>query len=96
MDSRTIDNGERVFRFLTILFFFSNVFAQTLFSYAMSRVADPTAGRVYPLNVHGTIVYLTWWEHLLVGGWSWSLAIIFGFCWVLIAQYKKRLKPVLN
>jgi len=53
--------------------FLLNAGAQILFMYTRPRTPNPGLGKIFPLNVHGTVVYLTFWEHLITGGWSFML-----------------------
>ena len=50
-------------------------------------VADPTIGRVYPLNTHGSIVYLAHAERLELYGLI-ALAIIVGAAMIVIEVVK--------
>ncbi len=63
---------------LTAVFFFSNVVSQELFAHIRPRVPMPAIGRVYKLQMHYTIVYLTFVEHLIAGWPTFVLAIVFG------------------
>jgi hypothetical protein len=92
MSTPTIRRVEALLQYSTIVVFFSSVLGQTFFSYFCPRVAEPEAGRIYPLNVHGTPVFLTVWEHLLAGGWTWLLALALAVVWVLMTLYRNRVE----
>jgi hypothetical protein len=59
------------------------VFANTSlwYHYAQTRprVRNPTAGHIYPLNTHGSIVYLTLTDYVILHG-TLTAAIIGAFC----------------
>lgn len=64
------------------------------YHYALTRPAirQPEGGRVYPLNTHGTVVYLTSREHFLL----YSLIVVGVVCFLLTAgfyYYGKRQLP---
>lgn len=40
---------------------------EVYFAYTSPRAPDPASGKLFPINVHGTVVYLTRWEYLLAG-----------------------------
>ena len=64
-------------------FWLSNQYARTLPS-----VVDPGAGRIYPFNMHGHIVYLTSGEHTRLYGLIFSSGALFVLA-VLIDVVKK-------
>jgi len=37
------------------------------FSYTAPRAPEPSSGKLFSINVHGTVVYLTRYEYLLAG-----------------------------
>lgn len=78
--------------YLGLIFFFSNVVAQMVFVYTRPRTGIPSLGRIYPLNVHGTIVYLTFSEHLIAGLPTFVLAAFFGAAWAFLSNYEKTHK----
>ena len=41
--------------------------SETYFAYTRPRAPEPAFGKVYPINVHGTVVYLTRFEYLIAG-----------------------------
>jgi hypothetical protein len=90
MLSTVPNSAKRLCGYLFVLFFFSNVIAQLFFMYTRPRFAAPASGQVYPLNVHGTVVYLTYWEHLVAGGWTWLFAAVLGASWALLSRYHKN------
>lgn len=51
---------------LALCFWFSWFFVWKYFDAHESKVAQPDSGRVYPLNTHGSIVYLTPVEHYVL------------------------------
>ena len=55
------------------------------YHYAFTRpaVRQPGAGRVYPLDTHGTVVYLTSHEHFLL----YSLMVVGVVCFFLTAGF---------
>lgn len=63
-----------IFSVLTLLCLAVSIFFSIYYSSSMPRTPDPAAGRIFPLNVHGTIVYLTKSQHLLT---KWSFWIGF-------------------
>lgn len=63
---------------------------QELFVFTRPRAAMPSSGRVYPLNVHGTVVYLTYVEHLITGQINFVIAVLSGFVWMLLARREAR------
>ena len=46
--------------------FLTGVFVQFQFDYSRPRVPSPLEGRVYPLNTHGSRVYLNAHEHFVL------------------------------
>ena len=68
---------------LTSLFFW------TYYDYTRPRAADPATGRLYALNTHGSIVYLTQAEHLSIRALWW----IAGFCLIISAFIEVYAKP---
>jgi hypothetical protein len=61
------------------------VIAQQMFAFTRPRTPMPATGRVYPLNVHGTVVYLNCWENVITGGWAFLLIFILGVFWVVLS-----------
>jgi hypothetical protein len=56
----------------------------------LPRSPNPITGNVYPLNIHGIVVYQTMQERSRLGNWehwSWGLAIL-GFVLGLIYQWR--------
>jgi hypothetical protein len=81
---------KNVLWYMTAMFFFLNVISQMVFVYTRPRTAIPSLGRVYPLNVHGTIVYLTFPEHLVSGFPTFILSAVFGICFVVVSRREER------
>jgi len=52
---------------LTALLWLTWWILETYFAYTYPRTPQPASGRMFPINVHGTIVYLTHTEYLLAG-----------------------------
>ncbi|WP_146084120.1 hypothetical protein [Xanthomonas albilineans] len=53
---------------LALVFWFSSFFLWEYYSSHGSRYFKPEVGRVYPLNTHGAISYLTSNEHYILYG----------------------------
>jgi hypothetical protein len=53
------------------------VFLWTYFDYTRPHVADASAGRIYPLHTHGSIVYLTGQEEFVLDFLGWMIIPIF-------------------
>ena len=88
-----LSNLKTAFWYIAIAFFFSNVTAQIVFVYTRPRKIVPSLGREYPLNVHGTTVYLTFFEHLVAGFPTLALAVVFGAAWALLSNYQEKNRP---
>jgi hypothetical protein len=56
------------------------------------HVADPTVGRVYSLNTHGSVVYLNAQEHWLLAGLFATFAV-FGVIGGVIDHWQRPFKP---
>lgn len=58
---------------------------------AMSKIPNPEINRIYPLNVHGNIVYLNKGEHLILVCLEYIIIIMFPAIFILMAinRYKK-------
>jgi hypothetical protein len=61
------DRHLRFARNLLVALFLLNWVAAVIFTFTRPQTPVPGTGHIYPLNEHGTIVYLTYWEHLFVG-----------------------------
>jgi hypothetical protein len=75
---------------LCVLFFLINVSSQMLLVNINPQFPQPRLGRIYPLNVHGTVVYVTRVERLISGYLTLGLAIFFGAIWVALDRMSKR------
>lgn len=68
------------------------------YTYTLSTVPNQKAGEMYPLNMHGHLVYLNHQQNLRLEFWGWLaffFAAIFGLLWVYIFYRQKgRLWPV--
>jgi hypothetical protein len=69
---------------LLVFVFFLNLGAQQFFVVTRPEYPRPEAGRIYALNEHGTIVYLTFLEHLIVGPFSFVVVFILMLVWVFL------------
>jgi hypothetical protein len=54
----------------------TNVYFNLYYAHTRPEAPQPTAGRTFPLNVHGTIVYLTREEHLRVDVSFWGVILL--------------------
>ena len=72
--------------------FFAGIYLWFHFDGTRPHAADPTAGRVYPLNTHGSVVYLDAREHWLLTS---LLAAVFvlGVIGFLIDRWQRPFKP---
>ncbi len=52
--------------------FIAGVYLQYKFIYTLPETPQSSIGRIYQLNVHGSIVYLTRGEHLLLEWLFWT------------------------
>ena len=70
---------------LALGFWFSSFFVWKYFDAHGLRTSDPQSGKIYPLDTHGSVVYLTFREHyflyglILAGIVLFLLTIIFYF-----------------
>ena len=76
--------------YLTVTLFFVHVCSQMLFIYTKPALEQVQLGRIYPLNVHGAVVYLTWSEYLVAGLPLFTLSTICGFAWALLSWRNKH------
>lgn len=53
---------------LALCFWFSSFIVWMYFDAHRPRMAEPDSGRIYSLNTHGSIVYLTSGEHYFLYG----------------------------
>jgi|GEM_PF-4559900 len=70
---------------LALGFWFSSFFVWKYFDAHGLRTPDPQSGKVYPLDTHGSVVYLTYHEHcflyglMLAGMVLFLLSVVFYF-----------------
>lgn len=57
---------------LGVVIFLAFIGLQYRFNYTRTTTKQPDAGRVYPLDVHGHVVYLTYGEERTLNLLSWS------------------------
>lgn len=62
---------------VALLFWFLSFFVWKYFDHHRSTIAQPGAGRTYPLSTHGSVVYLTAGEHYFLYGLIGSGAFFF-------------------
>ncbi len=62
---------------LALCFWFASFFFWQYFDAHMPTVARPESGRIYPLNTHGSVVYLTSGEHCFLYGLMFSGIALF-------------------
>jgi hypothetical protein len=67
---------------------FSSVFVWLYFDANRSRVARPESGRIFPLNTHGSVVYLTAGEHHFLYGLM--SAAVFLFLIAVLLDFMRR------
>ena len=65
---------------LALCFWFSSFFLWKYFDANLTTRAQPGDGRIYPLNTHGSVVYLTFSEHYFLYG-----LIVVGVIFFLLA-----------
>jgi len=53
---------------LALGFWFSSFFVWQYFDAHGVRTSDPQSGKIYPLDTHGSVVYLTYSEHYFLYG----------------------------
>lgn len=56
---------------------FSSIFIWLYFDANRSKVARPESGRIFPLDTHGSVVYLTVGEHYFLYGLMGAAAFLF-------------------
>jgi hypothetical protein len=59
-----------------------NVSLQMYYAYTAPSAAQPENGKIYPLRVHRTVIYLNRWEAILAGPPALLLAFACGAVWV--------------
>lgn len=63
------------------------------YAYALRTVPNQMSGNIYPLNMHGHVVYLNHLQHLrleIPGTLALVFATIFGLLWVYIFYRQKK------
>ena len=78
---------------LCVVFLLVNVASQMILAYTGPEFPEPQLGRIYPLRVHYTVVYITQGERLLAGYLTLALAVVFGVISVVIDVKSKRTEP---
>ncbi len=77
---------------VAVIVWLTSIFLWMYYDSARPRIADPGIGRIYRLNTHGSIVYLTRGEHVLLK----ALMLMGGVCFVAavcIDIFKKPFRP---
>ncbi len=82
--------AKKLLWYLGAFFLGSNVVTQMFFAYTSPRAPVPSTGHIYPLRVHMTVVYVTFAEHLVAGGWTFALAAACGLAWITVNIYAER------
>jgi len=72
-----------------LIVWFTSMFLWMYYDHTRPTVADPSTGRIYPLNSHGSIVYLTQPEQF----WLYSLIWVAGICFVIAVCIDVFKKP---
>lgn len=75
---------------LTLCLWFSSFFVWKYFDAHESKFSDPNRGRIYPLNTHGSVVYLTSVEHYVLYGLISASVVLFLLTIVLYIIGTKR------
>jgi len=73
----------------SVVSFFMGCFLWFQYDYTRPKIPNPLEGRVYPLNTHGSWVYLNAREHWLLN----SLTILFLILAVTAIAIDRRKKP---
>lgn len=73
---------------LALCFWFSSFFLWTYFDAHETTVADPAKGNIYPLETHGSVVYLTLMEHYILYGLIYIAIALFLLAIVLYFKEK--------
>jgi hypothetical protein len=61
-----------------LLLWFTSVFLEMHYAYSRPRVPDARTGRIYELNIHGSFIYLTRQEHLMLTALMVTAGVSFG------------------
>ena len=83
---RIVETGAAI---ASLMSFFTGCFLWFQFDYTRPKVPNPLEGRVYPLNTHGSWVYLDAREHWLLN----SLMILFLILAVTAIAIDRLKKP---
>lgn len=70
--------------YLLVAVFSVRFCAEVFFGFVLPQASVPGVGRVYQLNEHGTVVYLTYWEHLIVGPFSSAVILVLLLVWLIL------------
>lgn len=62
---------------LALGFWFSSFFVWKYFDAHGLRTPDPPSGKIYPLDTHGSVVYLTSHEHYFLYGFIFAGIVFF-------------------
>jgi hypothetical protein len=65
---------------LALCFWFSSFIVWKYFDAHATRLAEPETGRIYPLNTHGSVVYLTLAERGVLYGLMIAGVVFFLVC----------------
>lgn len=76
---------------LALGFWFSWFFVWKYFDTHKPNIPEPNRGRIYPLDTHGSIVYLTQGEHYALYGLGAAAAVFFVLAIVFYLIETKRL-----
>jgi hypothetical protein len=68
-----------------------DVYLQYHYMLTMPKTPHPELNLVYPLNVHGSIVYLTRNQHLFIDILFWVVGFLVFFNIILAARAKEKL-----
>ncbi len=75
--------------YLLMAGFTLSLLAGEYFAFTRPRAPIPAAGRLYSFNEHGTIVYLTFWEHLIAGPPTSFAIFVLAAGWLLV-EWKRQ------
>jgi hypothetical protein len=67
-----------------------SLLAGEYFSFTRPRAPISSAGRLYSFNEHGTIVYLTFWEHLIAGPLTSFAIFALVAGWLLVKRKREN------
>jgi hypothetical protein len=80
---------KRIFWFLGLGLWYFAFFLWHYFNAHGMRTSDSASGRVYPLNTHGSVVYLTWCEHYFLYGLM-LVSVVFFLLPLLFIMLRKK------